>query len=74
MIPARPAVDVPVEEQTVVIVEPGRLWFWLLAKLPVWVELSREEAAQCMLQREVKVRYTPLIVEMDRKTILNEVQ
>lgn len=56
-----------------VVVHPGPVLFWLLSRLPVWEEVTREEAAQFVLEREVRVRYRPLIVEMDRKTILNEV-
>ena len=64
----------PDEYETLVVVHPSPIVFWLLSKIPVWEEITREEAAQYVLQREVRVRYQPLIVEMDRKTILNEIK
>lgn len=73
--PATPVEETDsLEHETLVVVHPGAFTFWLLAKLPVWEEISREEAAQYILQREVRIRYQPLIVEMDRKTILNEIK
>lgn len=68
------AVPHPVERDTLIVLFPGRVAFWLLTKLFTWHEMSREDAARFILQREVRVRYTPLIVEMDRKTILNEIK
>lgn len=49
---------------TVVLI-PGRFVSWLLSLLPVWEVISREEAAQAILQREVRLNYTPLIVEVE---------
>lgn len=60
--------------ETMVIVHTSGFTFWLISLLPGWEEITREEAAQFILQREVRVRYQPLIVEMDRKTILNEIR
>ena len=72
--PTEPVKAEPQEFETLVVVHPGAFTFWLLSKLPVWEEITREEAALFILQREVRVRYQPLIVEMDRKTILNEIK
>lgn len=72
-LPAPDTLDTADSTEELVIVHPGAFFFRLLALLPVWEELTREEAAQIVLEREVRVRYRPLIVEMDRKTILNEV-
>lgn len=63
-----------VAHETLVVVHTGGFTFWLISLLPGWEEITREEAAQFILQREVRVRYQPLIVEMDRKTILNEIK
>lgn len=64
--------DADDEGFVLVITNTGRFLTWLLSLFPVWEELSKEEAAAYLLQREVRVRYQPLIIEMDRKTILNE--
>jgi hypothetical protein len=66
--------DQPPAQDVILLLHPGPVFFWLLSKLPVWTEITREEAVQSILQCEVRVRYQPLIVEMDRKTILNEVR
>lgn len=34
--------------------------------LPIHDSMTREEAAQFLLQRRLQIRYTPMIVEMDR--------
>lgn len=46
---------------------PGRLLSWLLSFFPFGEEITREEAAALILAREIRVKYTPLIVELDRK-------
>ena len=55
------------DEDTLLIVKPGRVLSWLMRFIPVGEEITREEAAALVLSREIRVRYTPLIVELDRK-------
>jgi len=59
---------------TLLVVGVPNPLFWLLTHLPGWEEISKEEAVGLLLEREVRVRYRPLIVEMDRKTIHNEIK
>lgn len=55
------------DEDTLLIVKPGRVLSWFMRFIPVGEEITREEAAALVLSREIRVRYTPLIVELDRK-------
>lgn len=49
----------------VVILPPGIL-SWLVTHIPFGETISREEAAATLLQREIRVRYRPMIIEVDR--------
>ena len=51
-----------------VIVKSDSLLIKLLLCLPGWEDITREEAAQVILERDVKIRYSPAIIEMDRDT------
>ena len=48
-----------------VILPPGIL-SWLVTHIPFGETISREEAAATLLQREIRVRYRPMIIEVDR--------
>ena len=76
VLPQQPATVIEDESASdvLVVVDVGGFMGWLLSFVPAGEEITREEAAQFILEREVKVRYRPLIVEMDRKTILNEIK
>jgi hypothetical protein len=66
-VPEEPASSSFGDEGLVVVAAPSGFWSWLLALLPIGENISREEAAKFILTREIRVKYTPLIVELDRQ-------
>ena len=64
--PAPSATVLQSEQDVVIVLHVGRFVGWLLSLLPVWEEISREEAARFILAREIRVKYTPIILELDR--------
>ena len=59
--------DPPQEVPVLAVVLADRFLYWLLSLLPVWETITREEAAQQVLSRDVQIRYAPVIVEYDQK-------
>jgi hypothetical protein len=49
-----------------VVTMPPGLISWLVMSIPFGETITREEAAATLLQREIQVRYRPMIVEVDR--------
>lgn len=49
-----------------VITMPPGLLSWLVMHIPFGETITREEAAATLLQREIQVRYRPMIIEVDR--------
>lgn len=58
----------PSDDTTFVVVLPPGILSWVVAHMPAGDVITREEAAATLLQREIQVRYRPMIIEMDRKT------
>lgn len=76
--PIQAEVSDPVDEEDrelalfVLTLPPGFL-SWLVTHIPFGETISREEAASILLQREIQVRYRPMIIEVD-KMLLEEKQ
>lgn len=75
-----PSVEFPIQAEVVddspeeqdrelalfVITMPPGVLSWLVMHIPFGETITREEAAATLLQREIQVRYRPMIVEVDR--------
>jgi hypothetical protein len=70
---SEPPEEVDRELALFVVTLPPGLLSWLVTHIPFGETISREEAAATLLQREIQVRYRPMIIEMD-KVLLEEKQ
>lgn len=65
--PAQTTPNEPEHGQDLVVLSlPTGVLGWLVAHLPFGETVSREEAAATLLQRDIQVRYRPMIIEVDK--------